>query len=182
MKQQIQLIAMMIFIVQLSPGCRSASMLDEWPRLREGQSRELEMTISSQTNITACILYPHREYDPTYTQLLYSDEARIHHWRIQKKVEISESADIKALASALGSGMRESAGDAAFCFEPRHALVLSNGERIIICFDCSLILRFKDECEYYQMTTDSPEARFDEIFKKYGLDNRGQDTRHRSDN
>lgn len=86
---------------------------------------------------------------------------------ILEKTEIKDKETRKKLISALMASMRESRGDVAMCFNPRHGIrATSKGGHadLVICFEC-LQAKLYGESKGKFLITASPQKLFDEALK-----------------
>ena len=157
-------------VLAVAAGCASPNFLDDWPRVRDRHATSLERAINASDTITVFSLHPFPEFDASGTFVKPPADQRVDSWRIHDSAVVSNHVDIAGLASALAAGMRENSGEAAMCFNPRHAIRLKDGRDIIICFECwQMRVRRGDQTTYY-LTSDGPEKTFDEIFRRHGVD------------
>jgi hypothetical protein len=94
-----------------------------------------------------------------------------HSFGILGKAEITDTNEQRSLLRALARGASENDDHAAACFNPRHALhVEQNGQSLdfTICFECLQV-----ETQGFQLggflTSDSPQATFDQSLQKHQL-------------
>jgi hypothetical protein len=63
-----------------------------------------------------------------------------HGFSVLGSAKVSTAAEKKLLMSALASAVRENEGVAAACFNPRHGIRITKGDKvvdIVICFECA---------------------------------------------
>jgi hypothetical protein len=101
-----------------------------------------------------------------------ADPALFHQFHILGRTDIT-SPNRKLLNDALDTGVRESRGWKALCFEPRHGLRVSHGASttdLVICFRCLQVRVYRDgEGVGSLLTTDSPEPTFDAILQQHNV-------------
>ena len=95
-----------------------------------------------------------------------------HDWKVLGTREITGEQEKIKLLTALVRGGRETNGDIAMCFLPRHALRIAAPSRtvdIIVCFECREALVFGALNGDGFRTSESPARYFNKIAAKYGL-------------
>lgn len=92
--------------------------------------------------------------------------------KVLGRLEIKDAATQRKLNDALRKGVRESDGEAAACFWPRHAIVVSRGRattQYVICFKCSAIEIVAGNKLQHLTVTKSPEPVFDKVLTDAGI-------------
>lgn len=129
-------------------------------------ARKVAALLSDVTTIELIALDPalRRDEDDTGPRLL--------RWKILGNATLSDPKAIARLSTALTEGIRESKGMVAACFNPRHALRFEQGGKpvtMIICFEC-LQAHVEGAADLRGfLTTDRPNAVFDEVFSAAGI-------------
>jgi hypothetical protein len=93
-------------------------------------------------------------------------------WTVLGKTAISQATVRKKLVDALAAGLEGQEGVPAWCFEPRHAIRVVHGGRVLdflICFQCwdaRVLIQWNGKRFYHQMTIGrTPQPVFDEVLR-----------------
>lgn len=98
------------------------------------------------------------------------DGETLHGWKVLGNTVLKDAKDRGKLLAALQTGVRESDGTAAKCFNPRHALRASHGGKVyevVICFECfSAAIHIDGKREPGFLLNRSPQPTFDALLKE----------------
>jgi hypothetical protein len=90
-----------------------------------------------------------------------------HGYRVLKTVLVTSPDTRKALVSAFEQAVKENQGEMAMCFNPRHGLRATNGEKqeeFVICFQCLQVEAY-GETEAQFLVSRSAAPAFDEVLR-----------------
>lgn len=95
------------------------------------------------------------------------DVPELHGYRVLGSAPIDDDAVRAQLVDALYRGIRESEGDAAACFNPRHGIRTVSDERtveFVICFECLSMHLYVDGTRHESiLTSGSPASTFNDV-------------------
>ena len=125
--------------------------------------------------MTLYALHPY----PVENGKLSPQKDRLEKWGILGQADITDSADRKKLIEAVYRGLLAEDAGPASCFNPRHAISFSKGDRrvnLVICFECTWIHVYggrgaKNANKLLFSQSVSPV--FDALFKKNSLEKHG---------
>jgi hypothetical protein len=98
-----------------------------------------------------------------------------HGYKVLGKTTVKDAKDREKLLTALAKGIKESKGEIAKCFDPRHGIrATHDGQTVdlVICFECLQVYVYYgkgDKRAANVLTTRSPEATLDKILKDAGV-------------
>ena len=140
----------------LSGGGEESRVASELERLGDAASR--------------VVLY---SLEPTDRHGYATHNKRVFHgFGIIGRAEIRDSAERRALLRALAQGVRKPPDMVAACFNPRHALRIEEGSRIVeltICFECHSLRAHGFADDKGLIVAPSPEPLFDAALRKHHL-------------
>ena len=98
---------------------------------------------------------------------------KLHGWEVLGRVDLNDPMERRQLVLALNDGIAESDGTVAGCFNPRHAIVWTDGtdtEEFVICFECLSISVYNNGTRGDGfLTTSSPQPQFDQLLERHGV-------------
>jgi hypothetical protein len=91
-----------------------------------------------------------------------------HDWKVLGSTIVSDAKTQRELVAALKKGISENEGIVAACFNPRHGLRVTQGDKtvdIVICFECLSMSVYIGEQKSGVWTTRSPQPVFDKVLR-----------------
>src|SRR5262245_44192703 len=104
--------------------------------------------------------------DPEQTKEKPKDT--FHGWKVLGKTTVKEKADRGKLMESLQKGIKDNDGTVAACFNPRHGLKATKGDKtveLVICFECYQVEVWLGENRDSVLVTRSPQPAFDKVLK-----------------
>src|SRR5688572_21008590 len=115
--------------------------------------------------------------NPTPASLLEKEGERVgetfHNYVVLGKTQIVDPKEREALLEALQKGIADSDGSMALCFNPRHGISATFGNKkteLVICFECLSMETHTAKGRGNGLTTTrSPQEQFDRSLEKAGI-------------
>ncbi|HKA06571.1 MAG TPA: hypothetical protein VKD71_04890 [Gemmataceae bacterium] len=90
-----------------------------------------------------------------------------HGWGVLGRTTVKDADVQKTLLAALEKGVEENKGEVARCFNPRHGIRVTHGDKtadFVICFECYQVKAFVgEEGKKDFLVTRSPQPAFDKV-------------------
>jgi hypothetical protein len=103
--------------------------------------------------------------DPEYQKEKPADG--FHGWKVLGRTTVKEADVRKTLLAAFEKGVEENKGEVARCFDPRHGIRATRGDKtvdLVICFECYQVKAFAGEGDLKGfLVTGSPQPAFDKV-------------------
>jgi hypothetical protein len=103
--------------------------------------------------------------DPEYLKEKPADG--FHGWKVLGRTTVKDADARKTLLAAFEKGVEENKGEVARCFDPRHGIRATRGDKtvdLVICFECYQVKVFAGEGERKDfLVTGSPQPTFDKV-------------------
>jgi hypothetical protein len=108
--------------------------------------------------------------DPSMTGWIPAPgRSEFHNHAVLGSTDILDRATQMELRNALKAGIRESGGEEAACFDPRHGIRVTHGSAVtdfVICFECEQVEVWRDGARITTLpTTHSPQPIFDRVLQ-----------------
>jgi hypothetical protein len=107
--------------------------------------------------------------EPDEKAAAVNPDGGFHGWKILGQTTIKDAGERKKLLTAFYQGLKDSKGDIAKCFNPRHGIRAKAGGKTVdavICFECLQVVYFVGNVNTKDTITESPQRVFDEVLKK----------------
>jgi hypothetical protein len=107
--------------------------------------------------------------EPDEKEAAVNPNGGFHGWKILGMTVVKDAGDRKKLLGAFYKGLKDSKGDMAKCFNPRHGIRAAAGGKsvdAVICFECLQVIYFVDGKQTRDTLTETPQRVFDEVLKK----------------
>jgi hypothetical protein len=89
-----------------------------------------------------------------------------HGWKVLGRTTVKDADVRKTLLAAFEKGVEENKGEVARCFDPRHGIRATYGDKtveLVICFECFQVKAFGDGDLKGFLVTGSPQPAFDKV-------------------
>ena len=90
-----------------------------------------------------------------------------HGWKVLGRTTVKDADARKTLLAAFEKGVAENKGEVARCFDPRHGIRATHGDKtvdLVICFECYQVKVFAgDDLKTDFLVTRSPQPAFDKV-------------------
>jgi len=90
-----------------------------------------------------------------------------HGWKVLGRTTVKDAETRKTLLAAFEKGVEENKGEVARCFDPRHGIRATHGDKtveLVICFECYQVKAFAGEGALKGfLVTGSPQPAFDKV-------------------
>ena len=110
--------------------------------------------------------------DPTRATTRPAAGERFHGWRVLGRTTVGDPAARARLTDALRAGLRGDDALQATCFNPRHGVRVTDGDKtyeLVICFECGNALAVESARGRSFSVSPSPQPVFDDVLSAAGV-------------
>jgi hypothetical protein len=107
--------------------------------------------------------------EPDEKEAAANPDGGFHGWKILGRTTVKDAEQREKLLAALYKGLKDSKGEMAKCFNPRHGIRATAGGKsvdAVICFECLQVVYYVGGRQTKDTLTEAPQRVFDEVLKE----------------
>jgi len=151
---------------------QTASGADDAYKLVQSKAADaIDKIPASKVRLFLYSLNPH-DYRVFDGKLPENSDQTFHRYPVLGGVEITSLEEKTNLLNAFTKGIRESDGQVAACFNPRHGLRIVDGtvtNDFVICFECLQVQAYGFSGGHDFLTSGSPSGTFNKVLDEYHI-------------